>query len=593
MSELDFHIDGAAWSGNHLLFASDNPVVERKLRRPELSPSVAATYNACPARAAGDRLMPRVEDPFAANEMGTAFHSVMEELYALEPEKRTREAARDALRQIADEKWATDKLERKTKQALDENHASRVEWETTIDGWVDGQFQLENPPEIDVFAVEYKLDGIQIGAGVGGVTGIPLKGFVDRTDLVTVGGERRLSVVDFKAGKPKLKPDLRYGDDYGDQQRIYFVGYTEKTGVEPVGARLMFPRGPGVREIDVSKDAIRKTLLAFRAGWNTMNESADRRSYEARPSALCSWCPLVNSCPMGKQQAARANKPNAVAARAKAPSEVQLGIPTLRAGLTPTEAFAGELPGVTMPSSVQEPRQTPAEPVEPPTPAASPAGPAATPTASQAVIEPVGDDLFPVTIPDAIPAADEETTRQIESVVEAVHMGLDDEKGPVMTTIPSTEDAPYKEEVNGMLNLNSYAAGGLSGIVSLAYSHLNANSVRASPANITHFARVLARIVQNAQREVTGTQSFQLGSNTRLRGFLHTHLEHRPAPFGGTVADWEKWIDGAERFLRWGLTSAIELWQSQPAPNADDYLFFASDAQAQGQPTEVFAPANA
>lgn len=621
----DYTIHNAAWSGHHLILA-DEDLVDNKIRRPLLSPSIASSYNSCPASVVIKRLQPWEDDPFAANSMGSAAHAVMEETMLLPPEERTIERALAVLDKNANEQWSIAKLEKQNDEHLRANAENRAQWVKIISSWIRATFLAIEPATIEVETTEFKLDNIIIGTGVGGAQGIPLKGFVDLTEWIVKDGRRLRFVDDWKYGKPKLKPRLQYGDDYGDQQRIYVAGYTESTGEAPAGARLIFPRGlvdvPGVenmplarrqamsiRNIDVSPDAMRKTLLGFRAGWNTMNESCDRRSFEARPSGLCGWCPAANSCPV-------ANLPNqkALDAAASQPSALQLGIPTLRPGASLQEVR--DAPGVTVPLRREPDFETTIEPVgddmfpvtlledgdteESVRPTAPVPATAAVTDVDEPLFDPSyeppmrpEDEPYEAVIPEQVIPAPAEETEQIGEIAaafaanpsafaanpsafaaaddpyatewfRAVHVegeGTSTTEGdstrmsdynPEQPIQVKAEAQPYEAEINGVLNLNSYSAMAACGLVALAFEHMRSQNVKVGPASLNKFSLVLAGIVLRVQKQTTGFKSFQSGANTRLRGFLHMALEAFPAPFRVLVHDGSAYVPAtAEDWQTW------------------------------------------
>ena len=469
---------------------------------------------------------------------------------------------------------------------------------------------------------------------------------------MNVGGAKRLAVKDYKFGKPHLHVNPRYADNYGDQQRIYVAGFTELTGEKPVSAELLYPRGPGIRRIDISEGAMKQTLLGFRAGWDIMNRSADEHAYEARPSALCSWCPAVNSCPVAN----KSTKANAVEARRRAPGALQLGIPTLRPNAAPADVpqappiqvpsfdeqqalrdIAGEAalspvlpevdatiltreveiasdPGLIQSEAAERARNageptrtvdlgfvrmevatggTPADALENDPSVAEALDvideqhrdqEIAEPGLRAEAIPPRGDDLFPITILDdttsaanavheGIEAGTVPTSQPLSSHGES-HSASGEETMSENQVTPQGEAVPYEETAGGSLNLNSYAAGATAGLVSLAFETLVKAGVPGNPTNAKALATTFAGIVLRAQKQLTGVANFQRGANTRLRGFLHTWIDNRPAPFGGTPEDWQKWISGAERWLVFGVGAAISIWDENPIEN-DAHLIFA------------------
>lgn len=668
----DYTIHNAAWSGHHLILA-DEELVDTKIRRPLLSPSIASSYNSCPASVVVNRLQPWEDDPFAANSMGTAAHAVMEVLMLLPADERTIERAIDILRKNADEQWSIAKLEKQNDEHMRANAENRQRWETILGRWITATFYAIDPPSIEVETTEFKLDNIEIARGVGAETGVPLKGFVDLTEWVIRDGRRVRLIDDWKYGKPKVKVNPRFGDDYGDQQRIYFAGYTESTGEAPAGARLIFPRGLvdgidtdiskmsvkqrealTIRNIDVSPNEMRKTLLGFRAGWNTMNESCDRRTFEARPSNLCGWCPAANSCPVAKL-------PNdkAINAAKEQPSALQLGIPTLRPGASLQEVR--DAPGVTVPLSREPDFESVIEAVGPDlfpvtlledgdteeAIAVAPVAPAAGPADEFPPFDPYADAPYDPTyesertaltdphIPDELvaePLAESEVIRAIaESIItvggalvsaddpfaaewfRAVHVGGEGTtthegdstnmtgQHPEQPLDVKPEAAPYEAEINGMLNLNSYSAIAVSGIVSLAFEHMHENEVKISPASLSKFAHVLAGIILRVQKQSTGFQNFQSGANTRLRGFLRMALEAFPAPFRvlsadgitrtpATLDDWQQWTRRIENLLKVSLVTAVSLYDTaNESVHTSPEAFFAAGGEGAPAPLPINA----
>lgn len=139
-------------------------------------------------------------------------------------------------------------------------------------------------------------------------------------------------------------------------------------------------------------------------------------------------------------------------------------------------------------------------------------------------------------------------------------------------------EAPsYEESANGQLNLNSFAAMAVSGLVSEAVDHLEQNQQPIRPEAISKLADVFAGIVLRAQLQVSGQANFQRGANTRLRGLLRTIIAHRPAPFGQDANAWAQWMNSIQRFLVVALSEAIALHDRTPVQN-DSHLYFATPA---------------
>jgi RecB family exonuclease len=404
MAEIDFTLPDAAWSGGHLLLADEAAI--DKVRRKWFSASVASKTLQCPASMAASRLLGQIDDPFGARELGTARHAVMEDFYTLPAENRTLEAMDKIIDAHAALEWSLDKLDRQDKDSVKVNGELRQRWIDEVTRGSRAIFSVEDPTKVKVHANEQKIF-THLGKGPGRPDGVPS---ILKIDRVVVGDDGGLEVDDFKfkdgdetaAKKALSKPDTRYGDDYGDQQRLYVLGIEAETGIRPKRASLIYPffagkyrpAMNGVRHIDLSEQEIQKTVTRYAQAWDLMNASADRQMFETRPGALCAWCPLANSCPVAQVGISRARDPiqrqaavdKQLAAAAGQPSALQLGIPILRPGAAPAEARTGIATGVSVPRA----------PV---------------------TIAPVGDDLFPVTTgePDAPSAAFEQPVASPDS----------------------------------------------------------------------------------------------------------------------------------------------------------------------------------
>ncbi|WP_433673849.1 PD-(D/E)XK nuclease family protein [Microbacterium gorillae] len=626
MAQPDFHLPDAAWSGGHLLLADEAAVA--KVRRKWFSASVASKTLQCPASMAATRLIGQIEDPFGNRELGTARHAVMEDFYTLPGGQRTLAAMDVIIADHAATEWSIDKLDRQDKQSLAANNNLRQRWVDEVTVGSRAIFNVEDPTRVNVHKNEWKIF-THLGKGPGDPNGVPS---ILKIDRVVIGEDGGHEVDDFKfkdgdeeaAKKALSKPNPRYGDDYGDQQRLYVAGIEAETGVRPKRASLIYPllagkyRGAmnGVRNIDISEPEIRKTLIAYKHAYDLMNASADRQKFETRPSALCSWCLLVNSCPVAAVGFSPSRDPlkrqasidKQLAAASGQPSALQLGIPTLRPGAAPAEARTGAAPGVTVPKQPQniEPDGDDLFPVtlgdlktsqegqehvqDAPTavePAPTPAEVSEAATTAPEAFDPFADVPWPdepslnEPIPFGLPSArDFEPPRMWETAQSTAPTEQTTRAEPMDQNMSVRAEGPvYDESVNGALNLNSYAAMAVSGLVGEAYAHLASNGQVVSTTSLSRFADVLAGIVLRAQFELTGQVNFQRGAQTRLRGLLRTHLEHRPAPFGQPAAVWEQWLAGAQRFLVIGLTEAMNLYDRTPVQN-DSHLYFATDVGA-------------
>jgi putative RecB family exonuclease len=116
--------------------------------------------------------------------------------------------------------------------------------------------------------------------------------------------------------------------------RLYFDAIEQKYGKQAGSATLLWPRQGQRVPADLSRPAVRATLASFSRAWDYMNSVADAATFPAVPSALCGWCPAVNSCPVAMVKTDNA-KASAATQHGGANGPVALGIPTVREFVAP------------------------------------------------------------------------------------------------------------------------------------------------------------------------------------------------------------------------------------------------------------------
>lgn len=140
------------------------------------------------------------------------------------------------------------------------------------------------------------------------------------------------------------------------------------------------------------------------------------------------------------------------------------------------------------------------------------------------------------------------------------------------------EAAPQQELIGFDLNLNSWSAIALAGIVSQSFKHMDEQNIPVSREAWAHFNNVLGGIVLRAQAQLTGQATWQAGAQTRIRGLLAARLERRPFPFKRPVGEIEKWMADTEKFLIVGMTELIDLHGRDLLQN-DSHNYFAAAVQ--------------
>ncbi|APX31745.1 hypothetical protein BH708_02330 [Brachybacterium sp. P6-10-X1] len=256
------------------------------VRRTALSPSTAKTlsHNCAAGYAFGKLVGEQAPDPFAATTQGTSAHAVLEDLYSLPRGRRTRrKAANILISRVA--QWRHGEL-----PALSDP-VTRQLFLADVIGKYQGIFDIEDPREVDVAATEWALRDITVG-------GVPFLGFVDLTQRVAARGKAGLRAVDHKTGRVPDKHKIeRFGDDHGDQIRLYAAGLRQVTDEPLLEGRIYYTRHGKSRVVAVSNKRVAQTVGEFSRAWDLHNEMAESRMFPTKVSPLCGWCPLVNLCP--------------------------------------------------------------------------------------------------------------------------------------------------------------------------------------------------------------------------------------------------------------------------------------------------------
>lgn len=306
-----------------------DPELIDKANNVRISNSLITAMLQCPARFAAEKwithdLIP--EDPLSANVLGSAFHKVMEIFYGYPPADRTIENMRRAYKAALD----TEEFE-----AVKENSDARKWVKDRINGY--WRMGLEDPEEVHVAQVEregkwgkYTRMGLElwIQDTLGNSTRTT-GGFIDR---LTITEDGKYMIDDWKTGKKAkvFDPSDKYADfGYVRQQVLYAIILENTDDREVAGARLIYPEtihknkfgeeeeGGFVDEIPIHNEAYRKQAIKDVETVDSMITSClDRNTWDAEPSPLCSWCPLVNICPA----ALKIKKANAVASRENQPT---------------------------------------------------------------------------------------------------------------------------------------------------------------------------------------------------------------------------------------------------------------------------------
>lgn len=523
-------VPGVAWlkqGASFGLSVTDSPAF-KKLRRRELSPSMAFALDGCAAGMAAGRLLPRDEAPFQQNSLGTAAHAVLEVLLALPAEQRTQEEAQAIARRLLSEPELMEKMIGKPlgPMILELSDSDKQLWLMEVDSRTLGLWSIEDPTTVNVHANELAIGGWDFANSrpfplKATINGVPFVGRIDRTDVILHPETQTIigyAVRDYKAGK--FKPGGgKFSDDYADQIRLYKDAVEQALGLPVTQGNLYFIAAGKDRDIDLSPRAMEGTRARYKRAYDKMNRYADENFWPTKVGPLCGWCPLVNACPAaqaaGKEDQTGTEK-DASGRRVRtseptAPTPVELGIPVIRK---------------------KRDVEDPTRPAQHGASAAHQEAPAAH-----------RSDEAPTTVTEE------------------------------NTPMPATQTAPLLREgtsrdttVDGSLNPNSYAATAVFGVTQLAVEQLAKAGKPVSGKSVTALSQTLATVVLSAQERLTGSRDWSAGANTRLRGALRTCVETLPLPFDGTAAEWSAWVDSAVNRTNAIAVVSVKLFNTPELP---------------------------
>jgi RecB family exonuclease len=307
------------------------------------------------------------------------------------------------------------------------------------------------------------------------------------------------------SGKDKSKVNKHFDDDHGDQIRLYVEALRASTGVKPRGGALLYITHGKKRRVAISDAEIRKTVRGFAQSWTDLRKAVDTQHFATSVSALCGWCPLVDSCPA----AIEAGK---VDRKGGAPSAAELGIGTLRHD------------GTLIP--FRRPRPDAAE----------------LPAAAHLSVE--GEP------PEELEQGAHAMSANDRPWKEAKPYDGDSVDGHLSLN---------SYAATAVFGLASLAAEQLS----TGGQKVGPAPVKALTALLATVVLEAQEVVTN------GTRDFQFGANTRIRGVLRTSLDVIPLPFGGDTEAWTNWAGRTHNLIVAVAGTAIDLFDNGPALDLD------------------------
>lgn len=285
-----------------------DPDLLSRLDRERWSPSSSKSMTKCPANWAIGKVLEHKPDPFDPAPVGTAVHLVLELLYGLPHHDRTQAKTLGLIARLPtdfrDDLAASD-------ITLPSDDVELARWLAVVTERTLPLFDVEDPADVLVVGRERGLDTATID-------GVPFIGYIDRTDIVrdAEGKPVGVGVRDYKSAVKGAKSDWarrNFGDDHGDQGRLYALALEDLDGRRPDEVSIIYTATGESYTVTTDRASMNRVRREFRSSWEEMKASAASGRYRATASKLCGWCPLATVCPNAAE--AGVNEPKVDLAR--------------------------------------------------------------------------------------------------------------------------------------------------------------------------------------------------------------------------------------------------------------------------------------
>lgn len=242
-----------------------------------LSPSSISTFRQCPMKFKFSKIDGLRDAPTEATMLGNFVHEILETMYAMPPEQRTQDTARNLAREI----WASKWEEQVTTLIRSEKELKLFRW--TAWWCVENLWALEEPMTVEPYAIEEHVEGE--------ISGIKLHGFIDRLHF----DGKTAKVSDYKTGKT---PKKNYLDDKYFQLIIY-TQLLESAGInaESLEVELLYLKD-GVRFAkEITQDDVAQVASVIAEVREGIEKRCKEGYFEPNKSILCNWCGFKTICP--------------------------------------------------------------------------------------------------------------------------------------------------------------------------------------------------------------------------------------------------------------------------------------------------------
>jgi putative RecB family exonuclease len=248
-----------------------------------LSPSRLSDFKQCPAKFYFGSIVRLPRPATEATTVGTLAHEAFEHVFDHPRGERTVEIATSYV------KPAWEKIREQPNYVnvahLGDELVERAEH--MVRSW----FGMENPEKFDPIGREMKV--------ISEMAGVPLLGILDRVDRLTVNGEQRLYISDYKTGKPPRAGD-RFMEEKFFAMRAYALLWHTAQGEMPHELRLVFVAGgtkEHVHRKKVDENMLRATREELKGLVKAIKRSAELGTWECKQQPLCQWCDFIDLCP--------------------------------------------------------------------------------------------------------------------------------------------------------------------------------------------------------------------------------------------------------------------------------------------------------
>jgi len=242
-----------------------------------LSPSSLATFEQCPLKFKYNKIDQIPDKSGIEAVMGNFVHDVLEELYKLEPVKRTKDSARNLARDVFYNKYSDLAMS----LLHQESAVKKFRWQAWF--CIDNLWKVEDPTQINPIGLESELNH--------NLGGVMLKGFIDR---YTQDDLNSIVISDYKTGKT---PKAQWVSDKFEQLRIY-AAIMQDVQLFPISKLELIYLKDGVKfSEEVTQESLSTTVSRIVRIKASIDEKCESNSFEPIKSKLCDWCSYKNICP--------------------------------------------------------------------------------------------------------------------------------------------------------------------------------------------------------------------------------------------------------------------------------------------------------